>query len=85
MPKGDGRDDYLWLQDSGAVRLWQNGGSAGNPGERVWIEQGQITTGDGTPGYKILFADLNGDGRVEYLEVNPDTSAVTAYQNACHA
>ncbi|KAG4426169.1 hypothetical protein IFR04_000635 [Cadophora malorum] len=82
---GDGRDDYLWLQDSGAVRLWQNGGSAGNPGERIWIERGEIMTGDGTPGYQILFADLNGDGRVEYLKVDPNTSAVSAYQNACHS
>lgn len=27
--------------------------------------------------------DLNGDGRAEYLEVDPNTSAVTAYIKAC--
>ena len=34
-------------------------------------------------GTKIL--DLNGDGRAEYIEIDPDTSAITAYMNACPA
>lgn len=85
---GDGRADYLDVGrgPSGFVSEWLNaGGPDDGPhaAQVVWLPQGQITGGDGTNGTYVLFADLNGDGRAENLEVNPDTSAVTAYLNAC--
>ena len=54
-----------------------------NAAQVVWYPQGQITGGDGTNGTYIQFADLNGDGRAEYIEVDPNTSAVTVYFNGC--
>ncbi|MCJ1399599.1 hypothetical protein MMC11_002801 [Xylographa trunciseda] len=88
---GDGRADYLFFpefseQARGAVSLWLNGDAPDDgphAGERVWIEMGSITGGDGTSALRVMFADLNADGRAEYLEVDPATSAVTAYLNGC--
>jgi hypothetical protein len=49
----------------------------------VWYPQGIIATGVGTSGMGVQFADLNGDGRAEYLDVNFQTSAVNAWLNGC--
>lgn len=83
---GDGRADYLQLGDDGSLSVWRNDGGPDNgphAGEPVWYPQGILTPGDGTPGARVMFADLNGDGRNEYLEVDPNSSAVKAYLNAC--
>ncbi|RFU29502.1 hypothetical protein B7463_g6841, partial [Scytalidium lignicola] len=77
---GDSRADYLQVtrSGSGAVNEWLNGGGPNdgpNAAQVVWYPQGQITTGDRTSGANVMFADLNGDGRAEYLEVDPATSA----------
>ncbi|MFC4049851.1 GDSL-type esterase/lipase family protein [Actinomadura syzygii] len=79
---GDGRDDYLVVDDdSGAVRAWINAGGDqdGKPG---WIERGQIASGvklDAQEG--IDFADIDGDGRDDYLVYNTVTGAVKAWIN----
>ncbi|MCJ1402570.1 hypothetical protein MMC11_005790 [Xylographa trunciseda] len=85
---GDGRADYLNVGrgSTGSVSEWLNGGGPNdgpNAAQVIWYPQGQITGGDGTNGTYVLFADLNGDGRAEYIEVDPNTSAVTAYFNGC--
>ncbi|KAL3494527.1 hypothetical protein BJX62DRAFT_234129 [Aspergillus germanicus] len=65
---GDGRDDYLWVSEEGAVTAYLNqaGDGAGNP---IWIPQGEIVTGVGATRDKVVFADINGDGRADYLVV----------------
>ncbi|KAG4442317.1 hypothetical protein IFR05_002168 [Cadophora sp. M221] len=80
--------DYLTINrsGSGSVKEWLNGGGPNNgpnAGQPVWYPQGTITTGDGSSGANVVFADLNGDGRAEYIIIDPNTSAVTAYMNAC--
>lgn len=80
---GDGRDDYLVVNSStGAVSEWHNGGPAlgGDPSKPVWVSEGTIATG--IAGGTVEFADINGDGRADYLSVNPSTGAVTEYLNA---
>jgi lysophospholipase L1-like esterase len=74
---GDGRDEYLMVLPNGAVMAYLNAG--GNPGKPVWVEKGLIATGGGTG--RVTFADLNGDGRAEYILVK-DNTAVEAYLNA---
>jgi hypothetical protein len=44
------------------------------------MDQGIIASGVGTDGEDIRFADLNSDGRAEYLSIGEDGS-VTAYLN----
>jgi len=80
---GDGRADYLWVHPSGAVTLYLNGGQlpgSATPANINWLNQGQIADGIGYPGSAIQFADLNGDGRAEYLAVGADGSVV-GYEN----
>ncbi|KAL5325508.1 hypothetical protein ACEPPN_006635 [Leptodophora sp. 'Broadleaf-Isolate-01'] len=69
---GDGKADYLTINrsGSGSVKEWLNGGGPNNgpnAGQPVWYPQGTITTGDGSSGANVVFADLNGDGRAEYI------------------
>ncbi|KAJ7245868.1 hypothetical protein B0H12DRAFT_1235677 [Mycena haematopus] len=84
---GDGRADYLTVTHTGGVvELWINGGGPNdgpNAAQVVWYPQGVIATGVGTSGAGVQFAELNGDGRAEYLDVNYLTSAVNAWLNGC--
>ncbi|KAJ6610677.1 hypothetical protein B0H10DRAFT_1953701 [Mycena sp. CBHHK59/15] len=84
---GDGRADYLTVTHTGGVvELWINGGGPDdgpNAAKVVWHPQGVIATGVGTSGAGVQFADLNGDGRAEYLDVNYLSSAVNAWLNGC--
>ncbi len=76
---GDGRADYLVVNL--AVQAWLNGGQdAAVPDGWLWTPAGTIAAGVGAPGSQIQFADLTGDGRADYLAVNPDGS-VQAWLN----
>jgi hypothetical protein len=76
---GDGLDDYLWVDPTtGAVTLYLNGGYTADGGVN-WISKGKIATGLGD-GPGVMFADLNGDGKADYLWVDTNGD-VTAYKN----
>lgn len=80
---GDGRADYLVVNNDGSADWWLNGGSNDTqyPGRVTWISQGQIAgLGMGQDGAGVVFADLNGDGRDDYLWVS-ESGTVTAYLN----
>ncbi|PQE23373.1 FG-GAP repeat domain-containing protein [Rutstroemia sp. NJR-2017a WRK4] len=75
---GDGRDDYLWVHPAtGAATLYLNGGY--KDGAIEWISKGEIATGLGES-TGVVFADINGDGRDDYLWVSKERE-VTAYIN----
>lgn len=59
---GDGRAEYLFVHDNGAVESWRNVGATDNayPGRVTWVPQGTIATGIGKDGDGVRFADLNG-------------------------
>lgn len=82
---GDGRADYLWVHSNGSVSCWLNlGGSTDDGGPNSakvgWAAQGLIFPGFGKEGAGVRFADLNGDGRAEYLYLSKKGS-VTAFLN----
>jgi hypothetical protein len=80
---GDGRAEYLWIHNDGSVDYWLNIGgpdNGPNAGKVTWLLQGNIVTGISKDGAGVRFADLNGNGRAEYLYVNTDGS-VEAYLN----
>ncbi|KAL8709701.1 MAG: hypothetical protein Q9220_005641 [cf. Caloplaca sp. 1 TL-2023] len=86
---GDGRSDYLHVsRTNGRVDETKNGGSQ-DPGPNagvinwVGVANNPIANGAGTTGRGVIFGDINGDGRAEFLDVNPDTSAVTMWLNGC--
>ncbi|MFB9247074.1 FG-GAP-like repeat-containing protein [Sphaerisporangium melleum] len=64
---GDGRDDYVILQDLGQVRVWRNNG----PGKE-WTWQGEVNPGYGYPRDWVRLADINGDGLDDYVIVQDE-------------
>ncbi|WP_054564419.1 FG-GAP-like repeat-containing protein [Frankia sp. R43] len=64
---GDGRDDYLLVGDQGQVQAWFN--TPGGSGGISWQSRGQVASGSG-PRDSVRFADINGDGRDDYLVVD---------------
>ncbi|WP_058042311.1 FG-GAP-like repeat-containing protein [Streptomyces roseifaciens] len=74
---GDGKADYLVVDDNGAVRAYVNNGG---DGRGDWTDHGRIAKGTGAPGTKVRFADINGDRRADYLVLSDD-GAVHAWTN----
>ncbi|MEV4021016.1 GDSL-type esterase/lipase family protein [Nonomuraea angiospora] len=75
---GDQRADYLQVREDGGFRASVN--TVGTPGQPDWVDVGVYHPGDDVHGDEVRFADLNGDGRDDYLVVSPD-SEVRAYIN----
>jgi hypothetical protein len=92
---GDGRADYLWLDPtSGDVTAYLNTGPLvpGNKsvaGQVNWKSAGIIasgfTVGSATGGSQALaaanFADMNGDGRMDYCVLSYVNGNVSVWQN----
>ncbi|TIC96910.1 hypothetical protein CH35J_007763 [Colletotrichum higginsianum] len=62
---GDGKDDYAYIDDNGAIWLWYNRGDA---------DTSMAIDG-------IRFADIDGDGIEDYVWLHPDTGAPTVFLN----
>jgi hypothetical protein len=77
---GDGRVDYLILYDGGAVDAWRNTGHVVSGDGKKFESLGTIATGVGQPGTKVRFADIDGDGKADYLVVDDD-GAVHGWRN----
>lgn len=81
---GDGLADYVWVSRNGAVQVWLNGGTPSNSASvSSWISQGSIGPAvlDGTLRENIVFADVDGDGRADYIIVSREHGLVGAYLN----
>ncbi|MFD9412495.1 FG-GAP-like repeat-containing protein [Streptomyces sp. NPDC059989] len=63
---GDGRADYLVVDDQGRARAWLNAGPA-TGGGWTWEWKGEVASGVGATRDQVRFADLNGDKRADYL------------------
>ncbi|MFE4482832.1 FG-GAP-like repeat-containing protein [Kitasatospora sp. NPDC056789] len=68
---GDGRADYIVLNDDGSARVLLNKGGDGHGG---WSDLGQVTTGMTSDRSRVRFADFDGDGRADYILINGDGS-----------
>ncbi|MFJ9736508.1 FG-GAP-like repeat-containing protein [Streptomyces sp. NPDC101166] len=75
---GDQRADYLQVRQDGSFRASVN--TVGTPGHPHWVDVGDYAPEDGVDADQVRFADLNGDGRDDYLVVSSD-SKVRAYIN----
>ncbi|MFD3515697.1 GDSL-type esterase/lipase family protein [Streptomyces sp. NPDC058657] len=76
---GDGRSDYLVVEDNGAVRAWTSSTTA--DGTVKWADQGVIASGSAQwTGERVRFADVAGDARADYLVLAPN-GAVRALVN----
>ncbi|WP_410672269.1 FG-GAP-like repeat-containing protein [Amycolatopsis sp. cmx-4-68] len=65
---GTSRADYLDVRPDGSVLAWYNAG-LGSAGRIVWVGPTLVASGVGDPGSQVQFADINGDGMADYLDV----------------
>lgn len=82
---GDGIDDYVQIDAQGRLTAYKNGGPSSTSNVPwVWYSEDNgnlIATGVGVPGSAIRLADLNGDGKADYVIVDPETGSITWYEN----
>ncbi|KAK6068339.1 killer toxin subunits alpha beta [Seiridium cupressi] len=76
---GDGRHDYCAVAGTGDIHCWRNGGLTDLP--EYWQDLGIVFTGKGMGDYLgVRFADINGDGRDDWLWLD-DTGKTSIYTN----
>ncbi|SCL55141.1 Lysophospholipase L1 [Micromonospora yangpuensis] len=75
---GDGKDDYLVVDDQGRVTAYANEYHGG--GTYGWSWMGQVASGVGATRDRVRFADVNGDARDDYLVVH-DEAHVNVWLN----
>ncbi|OBS29554.1 hypothetical protein FPOA_03491 [Fusarium poae] len=76
---GDGRSDYMIIDDSGNVHAWRNSGTSDTP---TWQPLGLRFTAKGMGDMRgVRFEDINGDGRDDWLWVD-DKGATTTWTNS---
>ncbi|MDJ1132990.1 GDSL-type esterase/lipase family protein [Streptomyces iconiensis] len=64
---GDKRDDRLLITAKGGVRAWINEGAKGAGGK--YRDIGRIAGDSGLPPKDIKFADMNGDGKADFVRI----------------
>ncbi|KAL9600416.1 MAG: hypothetical protein Q9219_003169 [cf. Caloplaca sp. 3 TL-2023] len=78
----DGKDDYIVIgNDTGSVTVWINGGATSDGWG--WNGPHEVAPGalpPGTKGIDVMFADINGDGRPDYI-VKDSKGGLDAYLN----
>ncbi|KAM0426176.1 hypothetical protein ACHAPT_008521 [Fusarium lateritium] len=76
---GDGKADYVWVDpQSGEIICWINN----LPGHWSPAGNNKGIIGSGVKGSKYIYlADMNGDGKADYLVVNPDNGSVKVWWN----
>lgn len=82
---GDGRDDFLYVNMiDGAVTAWYNGGAIESSGSAFqWNWAGNVSTGGSSRGACVEFGELYGDGRADYIVVEPATNKAWTWFNVC--
>ncbi|MGW4162551.1 FG-GAP-like repeat-containing protein [Streptomyces sp. NPDC004788] len=70
---GDGKLDYVTIADDGKVGVWLNQGGDGAGG---WKYTGIVATGATTDRSRVRLADFDGDGKADYIMINPNGSVV---------
>ncbi|KAF4438886.1 SGNH hydrolase [Fusarium acutatum] len=98
---GDGRYEYLWVDNNGAVTAFLNLGSSSgganavsnagrmqadqnngpNAAKVTWIPQGTIASGVGVGRDSFVFADINGDGRSDYIALSQEDGRARLWLN----
>lgn len=79
---GDGRADYIYLDESGVATVWLNAGAGDNLEKWQAVNGGAVAAlGVGAARGDVLFADIDGDGKADYCKIDPDTGAVDVWYN----
>jgi hypothetical protein len=74
---GDGKADYICIAKNGAASAWINTG----PKAGTWTVLGEIRSSVGADRANVRFADLNGDGKADYLWLDKFDGSVRLWSN----
>lgn len=77
---GDGRDDFCCIGPDGGVVCWQNinGSDPRNPS---WVSIGTVKESEGFPQAQVRLADIDGDGRTDYVVFDAGTQNIYGWRN----
>ncbi|KAG4435655.1 hypothetical protein IFR05_008850 [Cadophora sp. M221] len=84
MAEEDSRAEYIYVSLDGLVEAYLNLGSPENGPNATkvkWLPQGKIVTGVGQARDNVGFADVNCDGRADYLTVSSTDGSVQLWLN----
>ncbi|KAK5731516.1 hypothetical protein LTR17_011314 [Elasticomyces elasticus] len=77
---GDGRDDFCCVGLDGGVVCWQN--TAGSdPWSPNWVSLGTVKASEGYPQAQVRLADIDGDGRTDYVVFDASTTNLYGWRN----
>jgi hypothetical protein len=76
---GDGRADYVYIGAGGSLGHWLNTGSKGGQ-DVLFVAQGGIASGASSNLSNLVFGDINGDRRDDYL-IWDDQAGLTGFLN----
>ncbi|KAI4198895.1 MAG: hypothetical protein LQ350_004960 [Teloschistes chrysophthalmus] len=78
---GDGKEDFCIVDPkTGALTLYKNGGQQPD-GSWGWVPTGLIFNGIGGPGKAVRLADMDGDGKADYMLLKPNGATVLYLNN----
>ncbi|KAF2161055.1 carbohydrate esterase family 3 protein [Zasmidium cellare ATCC 36951] len=82
---GSGRADYIYLDESGAARIWVNNGNGSDFADlSAWVVLNNgydAAIGVGAQRQDVHFHDVDGDGLADYIWVHPDDGSVSVWYN----
>ncbi|KAK4545949.1 hypothetical protein LTR36_002513 [Oleoguttula mirabilis] len=78
--RGGVRDDFCCLGPDGGLICWQNtkGLDARSP---TWVAMGTVKESEGYPQAQVRLADIDGDGRADYVVFDADTTNIYGWRN----
>ncbi|KAJ7802367.1 hypothetical protein B0H14DRAFT_2614355 [Mycena olivaceomarginata] len=81
---GDGHAEYQWIDNNGAMTDYLNLAATDCGAHVGWLPQGIVATGpvNGATRNNIILADVNGDGRADYLKLERGTWLILSFQAA---
>ena len=77
---GDKRDDLCCIGPDGGVTCWQNTKS-NDPRAPKWVAMGTVKESEGFGQAQVRLADLDGDGRADYVAFDADTKNIYGWRN----
>lgn len=77
---GDGRDDFCCLGPDGGLVCWQNTMSS-NPLNPYWVAMGTVKQSEGFLQHQVRLADIDGDGRTDYVVFDDETKNIYGWRN----
>lgn len=77
---GDGRDDFCCIGPDSGVACWQNMEGL-DPRAPNWVVMGTVKESEGFSQAQVRLADIDGDGRADYVVFDADAKNIYGWRN----